>query len=61
VSFYLNGKIESKTPDCQLKTTDCLCLRPDCLLNGNTVDSQGAALATLCLLSDSRETCNLLS
>jgi hypothetical protein len=53
---YLDEKIE-KTPDYELNATDFLCLRPGGMLNDNVIN---AALATMCLLSENRATCNLL-
>jgi hypothetical protein len=58
VHQYVDEKVTSKTPDCQLEATDFLCLRTGGRLND---DVMNAVSAMMCLLSDNRATCNVLS
>jgi hypothetical protein len=58
VHQYVYEKVTSKTPDCQLEATDFLCLRTGGRLND---DVMNAVSAMMCLLSDNRATCNVLS
>jgi hypothetical protein len=55
---YLYGRVTSKTPDCRLEATGFLCLRTGEALSDAIMN---AAVATLCLPTDSRGTCNVLS